>query len=360
MAARKQQRQANDNPSTPAEIWGAELFHWRSTVRGMLQSDLAKLMHCDPSYISQLETARRRPKEQFVRQLDELLATGGVLERQLAYLKQNVSDYHPSWFRQYVELEGKAATLREWHPFYLSGLLQTEEYARAVFRTFGEPPDRVDELTEARLSRQRRLFDAKPLRLSVVMDEGVLWRVIGDHHVMTDQLRHLLELSRRPNITLQVVPRDAGVMAPGNLMTFLDLPKHNRWFYTESLDRGFCTDDPLELMQQNDHYDRIRSHALTVRDSRFMIQHILKEMVNMNPQPTDPATISWFKSTHSGGGNGGCIEVSTDLLSLDQVPVRDSKDPDGPNLLFSTEAFAAFRQAVVSGEFSQGEQYLHP
>lgn len=360
MAVRRQRQSTDAGAPTPGEIWGAELFYWRSTVRSMLQSDLAKRMHCDPSFISQLETARRRPKESFVRQLDTVLETGGVLERQLAYLKQNVSDYHPSWFRQYVDLEGKAVALQEWHPFYLSGLLQTESYARAVFRTFGEPPARVEELTEARLSRQLRLVGDDPLELSVVMDEGVLWRTIGDVHVMAGQLRHLLTLSRWENITIQIVPRTAGVMAPGGLMTFLDLPHLGRWLYTESLDRSFCTDDPAEIAQQDRHYARIRAHALSVAQSRQLIQRVLEEMINMVPQPVDPTAVTWFKSTHSGGGNGGCIEVSTDLVSLDQVPVRDSKDPDGPNLLFSTAAFEAFRQAVVAGEFAAGEQYVTP
>jgi hypothetical protein len=75
----------------------------------------------------------------------------------------------------------------------------------------------------------------------------------------------------------------------------------------------------------------------------------------MNP---DPPPLQWRKSSHSNGDGGACIEISADLLSTGQVPVRDSKDPDGANLLFSREAFAAFRKAVVAGEFAFGERYV--
>ncbi|MFI6445789.1 Scr1 family TA system antitoxin-like transcriptional regulator [Kitasatospora sp. NPDC050543] len=359
MAVRRQRR-TPDGGTTPAEVWGAELYHWRWTVRGMYQTALAEKMHCDPSYLSQLENGKRSVKERFAEQLDAALDTGGALTRQLAYLRQGISDYHPNWFRQYVELEGKAVAMREWHPYFMSGLLQTEEYARAVFTLHGEPPIRVDELTEARLSRQERLYGPDALDLTVVMDEGVLRRVAGDITTTAGQLRHLLDLSRRSNIALHVVPFGAGTPGPGSLMTFLDLPNRSRWFYTESLERGFCTDDQTEVMQQSHQYDRIRSNALSAQQSRTLIRRIMEELINMKPQPTAPNSVSWFKASYSGGGNGGCIEISTDLLPLGQVPIRDSKDPDGPNLLFPTEAFADFRRAVAAGEFTDGEQYVTP
>lgn len=358
MAVRRQRR-TPDGGTTPAEVWGAELYHWRWTVRGMYQTALAEKMHCDPSYLSQLENGKRSAKERFAEQLDAALDTGGALTRQLAYLRQGISDYHPNWFRQYVELEGKAVAMREWHPYFMSGLLQTEEYARALFLG-GTMPDRIEEFTEARLSRQERLYGNNPLNLTVVMAEGVLGRMIGGPRILANQLRHLLELSRRRNITMQVVPESAPALGPGNLMAFIDLHNQARWFYTEALERGYCTNDQAEVMECAHRYDLIHSYALSADQSRLLIRHKLEELINMTPRPVTPSSVSWFKASYSGGDNAGCIEISTDLLPLGQVPIRDSKDPDGPNLLFPTEAFADFRRAVAAGEFTDGEQYVTP
>ncbi|MGK4580508.1 Scr1 family TA system antitoxin-like transcriptional regulator [Kitasatospora sp. HPMI-4] len=356
---RKQQEQP-DGASKPAELWGRELQYWRSEVRGLKQAELAARMHCDPSFLSQLENGRRVPKAQFVGQLDKELATDGALTRQLAYLRVDVSDYHPSWYQGYVELERKAVAMWEWQPYYLSGLFQTEAYARALFASAGHSPAKVDELTEARLGRQGILYRENPLELTVVMDESVLWRQVGGLTVAVDQLKHLLAVSSLPNVRLHLVPREAGVIGPGELMTFLDLPGQLRWFYTENLNRGYGTNSQLEVREREARYDRARASALSVKQSRLLIRRVMGELINMNPlrQSVNPSSVSWYKASYSADENGNCIEISADLLSAGQVPIRDSKDPNGPNLLFSREAFAAFRKAVVAGEFVFGERHV--
>ncbi|MDH6131958.1 transcriptional regulator with XRE-family HTH domain [Kitasatospora sp. MAA4] len=359
MAVRKH-LQPDGTLRTPQEVWGTELYYWRHTVRGISQPALARRVHCDASYISRLEGGSRTPTPKFTAQLDVELDTGGALGRQLEYLQSALSDYHLRWFRGYAEIEGRAAVMHEWHPFYMSGLLQSEEYARALFANRGHSPERVAELTVARMSRQERLYGPDALVLTVVMDEGVLRRVVGDPSLMARQLRHVLKVSTLPNVTVQILPRDVGMSAPASLMTFLEMPNRSRSFYTESLDRGYVTEDLAELAQHWKDYDRVRAQALSVPQSRLLIRSIIGELMNTKTaqQSVAPASLSWFKASYSADGNGACIEISADLLATNQVPIRDSKDPNGPNLLFPADAFAAFRAAVVAGEFADGERYV--
>jgi hypothetical protein len=119
----------------------------------------------------------------------------------------------PSWFEDWLEAEGEAHTLRIWQPLIVPGLLQTAEYARALFIAAGEDADRTEELTTARLERQAILDRVDPPHVSTVLDEAALHRLVGSPQVMTDQLTHIAELSERPNISIQVVPSETGANA---------------------------------------------------------------------------------------------------------------------------------------------------
>nr|WP_203863467.1 helix-turn-helix transcriptional regulator [Planobispora rosea] len=124
----------------------------------------------------------------------------------------NYSDVLPSWFETYVGLEQSAAIIRNYEVQFVPGLLQTEEYARAVI-LLGFPDASEEELRQRvrlRMARQRLLYAADPPHLWVVLDEAALRRPLGGPEVMRDQLDHLLQMLDLPNVTIQIAPFSMG------------------------------------------------------------------------------------------------------------------------------------------------------
>ncbi|QMU71097.1 helix-turn-helix transcriptional regulator [Streptacidiphilus sp. P02-A3a] len=347
--------------SNAAAVWGRELLRWRG-ARGMTQTQLAAAVPCNQSVISELERGLTFPTDRIAIRLDAVLATGGILERNLEYVTREVNNFYPNWFQRYVELEAKALTLQAWHAFEVPGMLQTEEYARGQFTLWGHPPKRVEEMTAARLSRQRIMFGEGALRFSVLLDESVLRRQVGGARVMVNQLRHMLEMSRRPNVIVQVVPLGRPLLTTLNAtVILLGMPDGRSWFYTESLAQGQITNDRTQVAGFAARYDRVRASALPVQESRDVIRRAIGEVVNVNPT-FDLSEINIFKSSYSGG-DAGCVGTSRDLLSVGIAPVVDTTLGDrSPVLPFSTAAFASFVAAVKAGDpaFAFGEQYVTP
>jgi hypothetical protein len=115
-------------------------------------------------------------------------------------------------YRQFIGLEHEAATIAIWHIYVVTGLLQTESYARHIISSYGrvEPmtPGMIGRLVRVRTRRQQ-VLDRDGLQLSVVLDESVLKRRVGDESVMYEQLQHLAREADRPNLTLQILPLSA-------------------------------------------------------------------------------------------------------------------------------------------------------
>jgi transcriptional regulator with XRE-family HTH domain len=121
-------------------------------------------------------------------------------------------DVLPDWFSAYVSLEGEASSIRAYEPHYVPGLLQTEDYARAVLRA-GLPhaPDAdIERTVGLRMERQSLLTRPDPPLLWAVMDEAVVRRTIGGPDVMRAQIDRLIECTAMPNVLLQIIPFSAG------------------------------------------------------------------------------------------------------------------------------------------------------
>jgi transcriptional regulator with XRE-family HTH domain len=136
---------------------------------------------------------------------------------------------------EYVAVETRARTMRTYEPMFVPGLLQTVDYHRATFDSFApldptSSDDRAIALIQLRHERQRRLDGPEPLALNAIIDENVLNRVVGSEEVMALQLRHLTEMSERPNVTLRVIPQRCGVYpgceSSGFAMLELDETEH--------------------------------------------------------------------------------------------------------------------------------------
>ena len=188
-------------------LFADELIAVRAKA-GLSQAELAKGISYSPSAIAMIEQRRRAPMEDIARRLDAALDTPGTFFR----LWRNVRNSPlPAWFRPYADIEAVATQIRSWQPLVVPGLLQTEDYARALL---GVEPNTTEDVLEervlARMGRQAILDRDQPPVLWVLLDEGVLHRPVGGPEVMHDQLRHLERMSHRPNITIGIVPLGTG------------------------------------------------------------------------------------------------------------------------------------------------------
>ncbi|WP_433439908.1 helix-turn-helix domain-containing protein [Nonomuraea sp. CA-141351] len=191
---------------SPTALFGFELRRHRK-ARGWSQLRLSKEVSYSVGTISMIETARRSPTEEFARHCDEALEAEGALMRLWPMVSHSSA---PPWFRPWLDVEATAEAIRTWEPLIVPGLLQTEEYARAVLSgDVGATPEQVEEHVIARMERQSILQRPKPPMLWIVIDEAVLHRPIGSPTVMSAQLTRLVEAGQAPRITIQVLPLNA-------------------------------------------------------------------------------------------------------------------------------------------------------
>jgi transcriptional regulator with XRE-family HTH domain len=170
-----------ERAGTPAGVFGAELRFYRARA-GLSQKDLAALVHVSNDVISKIETGERPPAEDFPPRLDAVpeLDTRGALTRLWDHLKKGQKQRLYGWFQEWADIEAQATVLRWYEPLVVPGLLQTEEYARAILSA--RPDGNLDDLDEqvaARLARQAILDRAASPQLWCILDEGVLHRAIG-------------------------------------------------------------------------------------------------------------------------------------------------------------------------------------
>lgn len=210
---------------------GAELKRLRSRT-GMTLDEVAELMTCSTSKISRLETGKGVPKVPDVSELMRIYGVTSDTEREM--LLRLVRDgRQPGWWEpltegvsperyvldapgRYAALESDATAVRTFDVSIVPGLLQTPEYARAVFSETlpHHLPAEIDRLIGLRMKRQEALSrkDPPPLELVALLDEAMLARVVGGAAVMAAQLDRLLELGSLPNVTIRVLGFEAGIL----------------------------------------------------------------------------------------------------------------------------------------------------
>ncbi|MGY0490768.1 helix-turn-helix domain-containing protein [Streptomyces sp. WG-D5] len=208
-------------PTVGQVVLGRRLRDLRE-ARGLKREEAARPLRVAGATIRRMETAEVALKIPYVQMLLELYE---VPEREIeAFVAlaeeanlpgwwQRFHDVLPDWFSLYVSLEGAASMIRAYEPHFVPGLLQTEEYARAVFDagTVGRSrPDEVDRHIDLRMARQSLLDREESPNLWVVMDETVLLRPPGGPDVLRGQLDRLIESARRPNVTLQLAEFASG------------------------------------------------------------------------------------------------------------------------------------------------------
>ncbi|RCG32602.1 XRE family transcriptional regulator [Sphaerisporangium album] len=265
-------RPQTTNPETsPAARFGYELRRLRMEVR-MTQSQLGRKLGYTGAAMGAIERGLRLPQQrELVEQCDEALGVNGAL---IQVWEQCRMDGNQRWFYPWLEVEQQAQVLRAWQPTLVLGLLQTEDYARAVFR--GEPgitKDKIDRSVAARLERQTLFEGENPPMFWAVLDEAVLQRPVGGYAVMRAQLAHLLAMADRPCITIQIVPIAADCTAGlGGGFFLAQLRDGREVAYLESVTKGQVVAQTKEVRGIQARYEEIRATALPRDGSLKMIK----------------------------------------------------------------------------------------
>lgn len=247
-------------PTVQRLVLGGHLRRLREQA-GMTTERAAASIRGSHSKISRMEHGRVSFKE---RDVADLLTLYGIIDspEREALLKlaseantpgwwQAYSDILPHWVEPYFGLEAAASFIREFELQFVPGILQTEAYAKAVIRLGNLPSEEeVTRRARARISRQEVLVREDPPKVWAVMDEGALRRCIGGPEVMKEQLRHLIAMCERPNVTLQILPFTAGAhRAMGGPFTILRYhePDLRDVVYIEQLTSALYLDKPTEV-----------------------------------------------------------------------------------------------------------------
>jgi transcriptional regulator with XRE-family HTH domain len=273
-------------PTVPRMILGARLRRLRE-ARGITGGQAGDLIRASHSKISRLESGRTGFKARDVQDLLTLYGVTDEAEREtlLALARQSNSPgwwhvYHdivPSWLNVYLGLEQTAVVVRSYELQFVPGLLQTEEYARAVIDLGMDPSaERRERRVELRMARQHALHRPRPPHLWVVIDEAALRRPIGGRPVMRRQIEHLLEMSRLRHVTVQVMPfaagGHAGIAGPVTILRppGAELPDV---VYLEHATGGVYPDKPEEIEQ----YRHVMNRLVVVAAPPTATESLLRE-----------------------------------------------------------------------------------
>ncbi|MFJ9869245.1 Scr1 family TA system antitoxin-like transcriptional regulator [Streptomyces sp. NPDC101165] len=245
---------------------------------GLSQSGLSVALNINEETIASIEQGRRSLKPDIAEIFDEFLGTKGMLAAGVANLPE--VDQFPLWAEEYMDQEQEAITLAWYDALVVPGLLQTEAYARALLGGRFPPYDReeLETKVEARVGRREILQRKAPPTLSFVVWEPALCMPTGGRETHREQLRFLRECSELPFLSLQVLPLDrtahAGDAGP---FILLETPAHQHLAYTESQRGSQWVSDPNEVSILERRYAMLRTQALTIEDSRSLLNRLRGE-----------------------------------------------------------------------------------
>ncbi|MFJ2566478.1 helix-turn-helix domain-containing protein [Streptomyces sp. NPDC087568] len=245
---------------------------------GLEREEFGRRLGYSASTVASFEQGRRIPTPRTIERADEVLGAGGLL---CLWKEQVERAQYPVFFQGMAVLEKEAVELLSYDTLVVKGLLQTEEYMRALLGMRRPPLDEevIEQRVTARLAR-KEIFDRRPAPLlSFVMDESVLRRWYGGRDVLRGQLEQLLLIGQKPNVEIQVMPlrceESAGVDGPFTVVT----QKGGKKFaYAEAQGTSALQTDADQAALAAARYGIIRSQALTPRESLAFIEGLLGEL----------------------------------------------------------------------------------
>jgi transcriptional regulator with XRE-family HTH domain len=283
------------SPTIRRRRLGAELRRYRDAA-GVTIDVVAERLGCSPSKVSRIETGHTSATPRDVKDMLDIYGVNGVESEELVQISREARQkgwwhpFSPVLTGAYVGLEAAARSIRAYEQQVVPGLLQTDKYALAMIRAArsGDSEREIEQRVSVRMARQALLIQDDPIDLQVVLDEAVVSRPVGGDEVMRDQLRRLVEATRLPNVTLQILPFAAGAHAGmDGTFAILDFPdaEDPNVVFAENATGGLFLEKSDELRKYNSIFDTIRSSALSTEESRDMIVMLAEEPLwNLRPR----------------------------------------------------------------------------
>ncbi|MEU4832279.1 helix-turn-helix transcriptional regulator [Streptosporangium sp. NPDC023615] len=271
------------SPTVRRRRLASELRHLRERAQLTLE-EVSRQLGWSTSKVSRIENSRVGVVPKDVGLLLDLYEIGNSRREELLKLARDARkrgwwhayDDLSSEYSAYIGLEAEAASMRSFASAAVPGLLQTEDYIRAVVRAglVLAPPGEVEHRIEVRMARQALLSQAEPLCLWAVLDEAVIRRIIGGPVVMRSQLKRLLEVIDLPNVTIQILPFAAGAhSAMSGAFQILQFPEpaDPDVVFLENLTDSLYVERDADVYRYTVAFDHLRAKALDPDDSRRLI-----------------------------------------------------------------------------------------
>lgn len=271
-------------------LLGSHLRRLRES-QGITREKAGYSIRSSESKISRMELGRVSFK---TRDVEDLLTLYGVTdeaertsllslakEANVAGWWHSYSDVLPSWFPTYVGLEAAAHLIRSYEVQFVHGLLQTEAYAHAVVSRGmkGASEAEIDKRVALRMERQKYLVAESAPEFHCVLDEAALRRPYGDREVMRGQLQHLIEISERPNVRIQVMPFSFGGHAgESGAFTVLSFPESDLTdvVYLEQLSSALYLDKREDIAQYERAIKQLQGDSPSTAESRDLLRGLLQ------------------------------------------------------------------------------------
>jgi transcriptional regulator with XRE-family HTH domain len=269
------------NPPTPrSRRLGRELRRLREAAKLTLEQ-VGVALECSPSRVQRIESGEIRVRPGDVMEILNALGVGHDTEPGRTLLTMTQGLRETGWWQQlgslsqkyltYIAFESEATRLLNYEPTLVPGLLQTEDYARSVISAGWDlEPDAINERVQARLKRQSVLTrEQKPLRLWAVVSEAVVLCDVGGREVLVKQLGHLVEMSKLPNVSIQVLPFAAGAhLADKGGFALLSFEKGDPDLgYIETLGGELFLESTEDIRKLSAVYDNLKTLALSPAES---------------------------------------------------------------------------------------------
>ena len=255
------------------------------TDRGLSVDEVTKRLLFSATKISRLETGRAGASPRDIRDLCVLYEVTDPAERERLMTLAREGKQRAWWqeyalpYATYVGLEAEAASISDYDSGVITGLLQVEGYARAMFETAVPPLDRatIEQRVEARIKRQALLTQDEGPFFHSILDEGALRRHVGGSAVMRAQMERIVEVASLPKVTFQLIPVELGAHAAMD-STFVilefDEPMVNDVVYVEGLVGNIYLESAADLERYKRVFSRLRSIALSPEDSIALVTRI--------------------------------------------------------------------------------------
>ena len=264
-------------PSTsPLHFFGSEVRRARNAA-GITLAEFGSHVPCDSSTVSRIETGMLSPDSRFAAVCDELFPNAdGWFSR--FYEESRGWDAYPPAFRSFATDEALASMLYVFAPVLVPGLLQTEDYARAILAVHPNVTGgQIGERVRSRIARQAVLSREDPPMVMFLLDEGVLRRQVGSPEGMRAQLLKMAAISRQPNVSVQVLTAAAHVGLQG-AFTVADIPGEPDRAFIDDITDGRVAEDPATVSAVTMRFRYLQTEAMTATASRQLIERMAGEL----------------------------------------------------------------------------------